>query len=289
MAEVPPGLVVGCGYLGGRVAAAWRAAGRGVFALTRDRAAELTQAGLTPVVGDVTDPASLERLRELPPLCTLLYAVGFDRRAGRPMRDVYVGGLANVLAALPPVRRVIYVSSTGVYGQTGGEWVTEDSPTVPLEESGRVVLAAEDTLRRARPDAMVLRFAGIYGPDRLLRGAAVRAGEPYIGDADKFLNLIHVADGVRAVLAAEANARPGSTFNIADGTPVTRCDFYTTLAELLHAPPAAFRPAEVVAVEANRRIDASRARAELGFVPVYPTWREGLAEAVGSTDKSRMR
>ncbi len=202
-------LIVGCGYLGGRVADALVATGRPVFALTRSRTDELTARGIRPTLGDVTDPGSLQKLPEVE---WVVYAVGMDRAAGKSMREVYVGGLRNVLAALPGSPRITYVSSTGVYGQTAyvsstgvygqtaGEWVTEASATEPTEESGKVVLAAEQALREVRADATILRFAGIYGPGRLLRKQPLLKGDPFIGDADKWLNLIHVADGVRAVL-----------------------------------------------------------------------------------------
>src|SRR4051794_23967459 len=108
-------LVIGCGYLGRRVAARWVAAGRRVYALTRCNAAALAAMGLVPVVGDVLDPASL---RDLPRAATVLYAVGLDRGSGKTMHDVYVHGLSHVLDTLPPCDRFVYVSSTGVYGQT---------------------------------------------------------------------------------------------------------------------------------------------------------------------------
>ncbi len=274
-----PDLIIGCGYLGRRVAARWRATGRTVAALTRRNAAILAALGLTPIAGDVLDPASLG---ELPAAGTVLYAVGLDRTAGKPMREVYVTGLAHVLEALPPCRRFLYISSTSVYGQTGGEWVNEDSATEPVDESGRVILEAERLLRGRRPDAIVLRFAGIYGPGRLLRREALLRGEPLVGDAWKWLNLIHVDDGVTAVLAAEAHGGPGETYNIVDDTPVSRHDFYTTLAELLHAPAAAFdhRPEPGAA---NRRVSNAKARDKLNWRPDYPDYRVGLAAAVAAT------
>ncbi len=275
-----PALVVGCGYLGRQVAEAWRDDGRPVYALTRSRADELRAAGLTPVTGDVTDPASLAGLRDLPPLTTVLYAVGMDRRAGHSMREVYVEGLRNVLAALPPVACWVHVSSTGVYGQTDGSVVTEESPTDPREESGRVVLEAERTLLAARPGATVLRFAGIYGPGRWLRKAALLAGEPYTADADKWLNLIHLADGVQALRCAESHAA-GGVFNVADDEPVRRRDFYTESARLLGAPPAKFTAPGTPVAEANRRVSNALARRVLGFTPRYPSYREGLAASGG--------
>jgi nucleoside-diphosphate-sugar epimerase len=281
MAPPRVALILGCGYLGRRVAARWLAAGRPVAALTRRNADALRSLGVEPVVGDVLDPATL---RELPPASTVLYAVGMDRSQGRPMRDVFVGGLGHVLDTLPACERFVYVSSTGVYAQADGTWVDEASETSPLEESGRVVLEAEQLLRARRPDAIVLRFAGMYGPGRLLRKQAVLAGEPLVGDAGKWLNLVHVDDGADAVLAAEAHGTPGETYNVADDEPVTRRDFYTLLAELLGDPPARFEPGPAPArPEANRRVSNRKARERLNWAPRFPSYRAGLPAAVAES------
>jgi nucleoside-diphosphate-sugar epimerase len=269
-----PNLIVGCGYLGRRVADLWRANGAHVAALTRARADALRASGIEPITGDVLDPASL---RALPPAASVLYAVGMDRGAGKSMRDVYVNGLANVLDALPACERFVYVSSTSVYGQTAGEWVSEASATEPTEESGKVVLEAEQLLRARVPDAIILRFAGIYGPDRLLRKAPILKGEPLVGDAEKWLNLIHVADGARAVLHAEAHTAAGETYNVSDGAPVSRLDFYTWLAELL-GTEAKFDPRAEPGAP-NRRVDSAKFRT-LGWTPTHATYRDGLALAV---------
>lgn len=277
-------LVIGCGYLGRRVAALWRKQGHRVFATTRSagRAEELHRYGLEPVVCDVLDPASLAAL---PAACTVFYGVGFDRTAGRSMRDVYVDGLANVVAALPRVERFLHVSSTGVYGQCSSEEVDETAATEPVEESGRVVLEAERLLRTRFPAAVVLRFAGMYGPGRLLRRQALLAGEPLVGDADKWLNLIHVEDGAAAVLAAEARARPAEVYNICDDCPVRRRDFCALLARLLGAPEPRFVPpapdTSMPAHErANRRIVNRRLHENLGMQLRFPGYVEGLRSAV---------
>jgi nucleoside-diphosphate-sugar epimerase len=133
-------------------------------------------------------------------------------------------------------------------------------------------------LRAKLPAAVILRFAGIYGPGRVLRRQALLNGEPLVGDADKWLNLIHVEDGVRAVLAAEERGRAGETYLVADGSPVTRREFYTRSAELLGAPSARFEHKPESA--ANRRISNRKARVELGFTPEYPSFAEGLAASV---------
>jgi nucleoside-diphosphate-sugar epimerase len=271
-----PILIIGCGYLGRRLAARCLAAGRRVFATTRsaERAEEFRAAGLEPVLCDVTDPTSLDRL---PAVETVVHCVGLDRSANQSMRTVYVDGLRNVLSRLPAPGRLLYVSSTSVYGQRGGEEVDETSATDPVEESGRVVLEAEKVLWTARPEAIILRFAGIYGPERLMRERAIRAGEPLIGDPDVWLNLIHVDDGVESLLAAERKPLPAPVFNVCDDHPVLRREFYALLAGLLNAPPPRFTPSPTSSPEApNRRIVNRRLRQELGVSLRYPDCEAGL-------------
>jgi nucleoside-diphosphate-sugar epimerase len=277
-------LIIGCGYLGRRVARLWLERGERVHATTRQpqTAETFAAAGIEPIVCDVLEPRGLAGL---PAFDTVVCAVGFDRSSGVAMREVYVEGLRRVLSSLARPGRFIYVSSTSVYGQTDGGWVDEEAATAPLEESGRIVLEAEETLRQALPEAIVLRCAGIYGPGRLLRQKTIEAGEPIVGAADKWLNLIHVADGARAVLAAEALAPPGFLCNVCDGRPVTRRDFFTELARLLTAPPPRFMapPAAGPAPpheRGQRRISNRRLREALAFRPEYSDYRDGLRASV---------
>jgi nucleoside-diphosphate-sugar epimerase len=274
-------LIIGCGYLGRVAAREWINRGRRVAALTRSRPAELAALGIEPIIGDVMLPDSLANL---PAAQTVLYAVGLDRNSGRSMQEVYVRGLENVLTALPPPRKFVYVSSTSVYGQTDGGWVDEDVPTEPLEPSGRTVLDAEAMLRSKLPSAITLRFAGIYGPGRLLRKAAILAHQPLGGDPVKWLNLIHVVDGAQAVLAAESASAPGAIWNIADESPPTRLEFYSLLATLLQAPPPNFTDVIPAARETHRRIDSRRARSQLGLNLRYPRFAEGLPAAIAAPD-----
>lgn len=265
-------LVLGCGYLGERLAARWQGP---VAALTRSaaRADTFASRGWRPVIGDVCDPA----LR-LPAADCVLWAVGLDHRTGRSMREVYVEGLDNALSRISSAGRTVMISSTGVYGQAAGEWVDESAATVPGDESGRVVLDAESVARRHDPSTIILRLAGIYGAGRWLRRLEqLHAGEPISGDPDAWLNLIHVDDAVAATLAAFDRAQPGSTFNVADGHPVRRRDYFTALAEAAGAPQPVFsgvpgpRPA-------NRRIASERIWAELGLRPGVADYRVGLAQ-----------
>jgi nucleoside-diphosphate-sugar epimerase len=273
-------LILGCGYLGRRVASLWRAHDRRVFAVSRNPSHLPTD--VEPIVCDIVCP---DTLRALPAVETVLYAVGFDRSSGATMRGVYVDGLANVLAHLPKPKRFIYVSSSSVYGQTDGGWVDETASTEPTEDSGRIVLEAEGVLRAKLPGAIVLRFAGIYGPGRLLRRQSIEKGEPIVAAADKWLNLIHVEDGARVVLDAEQHGEPGRAYNVCDDHPVRRRYFYATLARVLGAPEPRFvapppdqptPPHE----KGNRRLNNRRMKAELHAALLYPDYDGGLRSSV---------
>jgi nucleoside-diphosphate-sugar epimerase len=284
-----PRLIVGCGYLGLRVAQRWLDAGDEVYAVTRsaERAGKLQQLGLWPVVADVLSD-DIESLADLPPMETMLYAVGFDRTAGRTIDEVYVEGLRNVLDAISSeTGRIIYVSSTGVYGDNDGDWVDEETPCHPIRAGGKACLAAEQLLmgHRLSDKAIVLRMAGIYGPGRIPRVEQILAGEVIPAPAEGFLNLIHVDDASRVVLAAEKRATPPRTYVVSDGHPCPRRDYFVELARLLNAPAPRFEePAPEMPVAqralADKRVRNARMAAELTLDLIYPTYRDGLAAIV---------
>lgn len=277
-------LIIGCGYLGARVAERWHLQGARVFATTRnaETAASFARRGWAPIVCDVQRP---ETLKELPHVDRVAYAVAIDRSSGASMRDVYVDGLRNVLANLPKPERFVYVSSSSVFGQTDGNWIDEDAATEPEEPAGKVVLEAESLLRSTLPDAIMLRFAGIYGPGRLLRRKSIEAGEPIVGDAEKWLNLIQVDDGAEAVVAAAERGLPGRVYIVADGAPVRRREFYAEMARLLGAPEPRFVPPPPGSPlppheRGNRRLRNRRLCEELKAELRYPDYRAGLEDAV---------
>lgn len=280
-------LIVGCGYLGRRVARCWLDRGEEVWGTTRstERAQFLSYLGVRPICCDVLQQ---QTLRSLGPVSTIVHCVGFDRSAGPSMRQVYVEGLTNVLKQLQdwPPHRFIHISSTSVYGQTNGDWVDETAPTAPLSESGRVVLEAEQVLRSHVPDAIILRLAGIYGPGRLLRSDALVNGKPLPGDPDRWLNLIHVDDAATAVLAGDERAGASGIYNIADGEPVRRAEFFSFLAELLGAPPPRFG-GEALSDPTNRRIANGRVLKEMGLRLKFPSYRQGLPASLGTEGKTQ--
>jgi nucleoside-diphosphate-sugar epimerase len=148
-----------------------------------------------------------------------------------------------------------------------------------------VVLRAERLLRERLPEAIVLRFAGIYGPGRLLRAPGFRTGEPLTGDPDRWLNLIQVEDGAAAVEAAAERGRAGEVYNVCDDRPVRCREYYQRLADLLGAPPPRFLPPRPGTPagrrgRANRRIVNRRLRQDLAVRLRFPTCAEGLPAAL---------
>jgi nucleoside-diphosphate-sugar epimerase len=284
-------LVVGAGYLGLRVARNWARAGARVFATTKSSWIEPID-GLCTFNGDVTSPDHWTDLfAVIGAIECVVYAIGFDRTAGPDIDDVYAGGLANVLAALPSsVSRVIYISTTGVYGSADGEWVDERTPPDPKREGGQASLAAEQILA-AQPlgrRSAVLRLGGIYGPGRVPHLDKLRAGEPLPVPTDGWLNLIHVDDAAQVVVAADSwlAARKlddgPHVFCVTDGTPVRRKDYYDEAARLINAPPPRFTPPPpdspaAARAGASRRVRTDKLRANLSVELAYPTFCHGLA------------
>ena len=273
-------LVIGCGYLGERVAREWLRSHDEVWVLTRSivNAERLASIGLRPVIGDVLD---LDSLRKLPMAETVLYAVGFDRTGSASKRSVYVDGLSNVLQQVrASCQRFLYVSSTSVYGQNSGELVDESSPTTPTEENGRICCDAEAVVRQLKEDAIILRLAGIYGPGRLLaRIEQLRRGERLTGNPEAWLNLIHVDDALRTVLAAETRGVLGATYLVCDDQPLHRREYYAALAEKVGALRPQFDELAADAPERqrlNKRCVNRRLREELRVELQFPTVIEGL-------------
>jgi nucleoside-diphosphate-sugar epimerase len=283
-------LVLGCGYLGLRVARLWLDAGEKVFAVTRhpNRATELAASGIDPIVGDLLGDSQIP----LPQgVRTVLFAVGFDRQRGGPISTAHTRALTNAIRWMPfSLDRFLFISSTGVYGQTSADLVDEDSSCDPSRESGKASLAAEQVLQSSRfaQQATVLRLAGLYGPGRIPRADSIKAGQPIDAPQKGWLNLIYVDDAARIVLLAEERGIPPRTYVVSDGAPVLRGDYYAELARLLGAPAPRFTESTPDAPAAQRassdkRINPRRMFEELRPSLLYPDYHAGLAAIVAES------
>jgi nucleoside-diphosphate-sugar epimerase len=265
-----------------------------VIATTRreTRAAELRERGITPALVDVTaaEPGWANLFADAGVPETVFWGVGFDRTAGATHRDVHVDGLRRLLDALVAARpvgstpRVILSSSTGVWGDEGGGMVDESTPTNPSREAGRVLIEAE-TLLAAHPagPGTALRFAGLYGPDRLPRIADLKAGLPIAADPDSWLNLVHIDDAAAVVCTVADAASPRGLYVVADGHPVRRRDWYGTLAKLTGSPEPHWDTAAPRPRGADKRVDPTLLCRDLGFRPAHPNPLAALADLVATS------
>jgi nucleoside-diphosphate-sugar epimerase len=280
-------LIFGCGYLGMRVARRWIEQGIDVAAVTRrsDRAETLAKEGVRPIVADVTRG---ETLADLPEAAVVLVAVGHDRSSGQSIEATYVEGLRNILGCLNDrTKRIVYVSSTGIFGPAAGATIDETTAPNPTTTGGRAHWLAEQTLAEHRlgERAIVLRMAGLYGPGRLPRLADLVAGRPIAASPDGQVNLIHIDDGASAAVAAGLHRSAPELFLISDGHPVARREFLAEMARIAGASPPKFVDAARLDPAArgsgDKRIDNRRMIERLGVEIEYPTYREGLAASYG--------
>lgn len=198
--------------------------------------------------------------------------------------------LRRWLEARPATRRIVYISTSGVYGDCGGRWIDEDEPLRPVSARARRRLDAETALAahaaREATEVVILRVPGIYGPGRLPRERLAQ-GLPVVRDAESpYTNRIHADDLAEAALHAAAWGRPGAAYNVADGNPTTMCDYFTRCARLLGLPPppqvsmeqaqGIFTPAMWSFMEESKRLKTGRMIEELRFTPAYPDLAAGL-------------
>jgi nucleoside-diphosphate-sugar epimerase len=249
-----------------------------------ERAAQLAKDAIEPVLADVLDPECWDAV---PAADRLLYCVGFDRAAGIPPRTVAIDGLRHVLECLTDrTGRLVYASTTGVYGQDDGGWVDEQSPTEPRHEGGRIALDAEHLVRafereRGLP-AIVLRFAGLYGPGRLPRSAGLARGEIMAGDPGSYLNLVHVDDAAAAAIAALDRGAPGEVYLVCDDRPIPRIEFFALVADHLGVPAPRFE-AQTPGPRrdgASKRVSNRKMRMELGVTLAFSDIGRGVPAAL---------
>jgi nucleoside-diphosphate-sugar epimerase len=282
-------LIIGCGDVGLRVVRALGGRLR-VLALTSSpaRRAALRDAGVVPIVGDLDEPASLQRLAGLADAVLYLAPPPTTGHADPRLR-----ALLAALGRRTPPSRVVYASTTGVYGDCRGEWVTETRALNAGTDRARRRVDAESHLRAwARANgarATTLRIPGIYAGDR--EGGRpqdrVRRGTPVLAAAeDGYTNHIHADDLARACIAALWRGLPQRVVQVCDDSDLKTGDYYDLVADLSGLP----RPARVSRAEAgahfsaaqwsflneSRRLSNARMKRELGLVLRWPTVRENL-------------
>jgi nucleoside-diphosphate-sugar epimerase len=270
-------LVVGCGYVGGRLAALLVDEGVDVWGAKRDPMG--LPAGVRPVAVDVTVPASLAALPGTPD--AVVYAVAPGARSPEAYRAAYVDGLRNTLAALgEDTRRLVLVSSTGVYGHDDGRWVDEETPPEPADPTARLILEGEGVALSGPTPGVVLRLGGIYGPGRTRTVRQVLSGAAPCLPPDVYGNRIHRDDAAAAVRHLLALADPAPVYLGVDLDPAPLRDVHSWIAEQggVADPCDGHRAAGPESARDRRGTNkrcSSRRLVDSGFTFKYPTYREG--------------
>jgi nucleoside-diphosphate-sugar epimerase len=282
--------IAGCGDIGRRVAQRYLEFDRQVVAITRNETqAQLLEAmKIQTLIMDFDNPQSLSGLALegarlfyfMPPPA----AGEHDTRMQHCLDAMQSGGLPQ---------RIVYISTTGVYGNTHGDWVTEQSPLQPDTARARRRVDAEQQLtswcERYQVERVILRVPGIYGSGRwpLQR---LQAGKPVLIEQESaFVNRIHAEDLADICIAAMNRAPCGRVYNVSDGHPCSMTAYFNKVADAFDLP----RPPQISRAEAgeqisaamlsymdeSRRVDNSLLLRELGITLRYPDLDAGLADS----------
>lgn len=264
-------LVVGVGYLGKRYC---DLAGNDVRGLTRADY-DLDVGGALPI--------------DLPSDYKVLYTVPPSRKFENDVR------LECLLEALDPApRRLVYISTTGVYGDHRGSDVDEQTPVNPRSPGAALRVGAEKAVTEwaagTGNDAIILRVPGIYGPGRL-GIERIREQSPIVRDEDVGPgNRIHVDDLATCCAAALDESRPAGVYNVGDGDHRTSAAFTKEIARQLRLPPPPeitmaeaeqrFSPMRLSFLRDQRRVDTTKMRDVLGVTPKYSNPADGIAASL---------
>lgn len=277
-------LIAGCGDIGRRVARLWLDQGAEVHALShsRENRDRLSRLGIRVWPGDLDKPDELPVFNQ--DYHTVYYL------APPPDHGQEDPRLQQFLARLETrPGKIIYISTSGVYGDQQGGWVDETSTTAPNTDRSRRRLAAEAHLQawcsRNGVMAVILRVGGIYGPGRLPL-ERLKQGRPVLRpDQAPYSNRIHADDLARVCLAA-AERSPGGIYNVSDGQPDTMSNYFLTVARLAGLPQPelidwqtaqqSYSPEMLSYIKESRRLNTDKMRRELMPELLYPDLESGL-------------
>ena len=282
-----PIVIIGCGDVGTLVAHHYLKNNVPVSALVRSASSRerLQTQGIDAQQADLS--AGFE-LQTKPGQCRLFH---FAPPPGQGSEDSHTRNLITALQKQPQApSRIVYISTTGVYGDCQGRWIDEDTPVNPQVDRAKRRFDAEQQLlaygKAQGSDIIILRVAGIYGPDKLPL-KRLREGHPVVRKEDSpFTNRIHLADLVKIAVAAMEKGQHGAIYHACDGQPGTMAEYFKAVAEKAGLPA----PAEISLTEAadklspgmmsymreSRRLSNEKTLRELGIKLDFPTLEEGL-------------
>jgi nucleoside-diphosphate-sugar epimerase len=246
-------LIVGCGHVGRRVAVSLHARGQHVTGLVRSTtsAAQLRELGIDALCLDLDDSVSpMPRSGKFGAVCYLAPPPSTG------LQDTRMRGFLESLDKTSPPRRIVYISTSAVYGDCRGDWITEEQPLQPATDRGRRRLDAERQLQawaaRHGVEWVILRVPGIYGPGKLPL-ERLRKGLPVLREAEApYTNRIHADDLATICVAALDSDHHNTVYNVSDGHPSTMTDYFFRVADAAGLP----RPPVVSREEAQQVLSA---------------------------------
>ncbi|MGI8964791.1 MAG: SDR family oxidoreductase [Limisphaerales bacterium] len=290
-------LIIGCGYVGLPFGAELVRLGHEVSGIRRsqDGMEELSAAGIKPLAADITN---LEQLKKIPAdFDWVVNTVSASKGGAEKYREVYFNGTKNLIEWLSPdpPKKFVYTSSTSVYGQTDAAQVKETSPAEPANETSKILIATEKLLLAAVVEqkfpVIILRVAGIYGPERgHLFQQFLKNEAKIFGQGRRLINMIHRDDLIGAIMAALKSGRAGEIYNAVDDEPVPQIHFFRWLSETLgkNMPPFANETENAKRKRGltNKKVLNRKLKMELGYQFKYPTFRQGYTAEILLLDRA---
>ncbi len=268
--------IVGAGYLGQAVAQELALTRHNVVLISRSKPVVLP-ANATFVECDVTEPEAIERVAgRTGGMDAVIQAVSTRGGGESAYRELYYETSRRLQAAWPEARQ-IFCGSTSVYAQTDGSWVTEESPTQPQTQTGRILLETEGLVLQA--GGLVARLAGLYGKGRSVYLRKLRDATAAIdGDGSRYINQVHRNDAARAIAIFVLSGEWKGIFNVCDGSPLHLSEVYAAAARALRlSPPPYGGVRNTRRGESNKRVSCEKLRG-LGWKPYFPSYLEWLSD-----------
>src|SRR5919197_2737114 len=277
---MPRVLIAGCGYVGQGIADLCHAAGWAVegWTASADSAATLSNKPYRAYQVDISQRAQVAARTGA--FDVVIHCASTRGGGVEDYREIYLNGARNLLDRFVGTK-IFFTSSTSVYAQRDGSWVTEESETEPKRETGRILLETERLILDR--GGTVARLAGIYGPGRsallshFLTGTAIMDPEN-----DRFVNQAH-RDDIASALFFLLNRqwKGGEVYNVVDDQPMRQSDCYRWLAERLNRPlPPTGKPtSQRKRGDSNKRVSNAKLR-RLEWAPRYPTFADAMEKSI---------
>lgn len=277
---MPRLLIAGCGYLGQAVADLfvdenWEVEG---WTMSPESAHQLSAKPYSVCVVDISQEKQLSAQKG--DFDTVIHCASTRGGDINLYRRVYLNGARNLRARFA-ASIILFTSSTSVYAQNDGNWVTEGSPAEPKHEAGKILREAEELVLANR--GMVIRLAGIYGPGRSALLRKFLGGDAVLDpENDRFVNQIHRDDAAAAIqVLSKREESVDEVYNVVDDQPILQSECYRWLATKFNRPfpPSGRLISKRKRGESNKRVSNAKLRAT-GWAPTYPAFVDGMERSV---------